>query len=195
MERSSRLNKFRCQGEGSSGGRVGTEQVVSKASCTAQESSLSYTRPHCWSLAKLKMDVGVTTSGTPVGIMLELLRSAIVAAKKRARTTRAPGKLTVQRFAFTGAAAAFCLMSVTACFSIFCLVPACVTAADFFAFGSALFALSFASSFAFAAFAFAALIVNSFAALIVNSFAVSSASKDSWRKFFGMRIEMPKPSA
>ena len=35
----------------------------------------------------------------------------------------------------------------------------------------------------------------SFAALIVNSFAVSSASKDSWRKFFGMRIEMPKHSA
>jgi fluoride ion exporter CrcB/FEX len=52
------------------------------------------------------------------------------------------------------------------------------TAADFFAFVSALFASSFASSFAFAA-----LIVNSFAALIVNSFAVSSASKDSWRKF------------
>ena len=44
------------------------------------------------------------------------------------------------------------------------------TAADFFAFVSALFASSFASSFAFAA-------------LIVNSFAVSSASKDSWRKF------------
>ena len=105
------------KGEGASGGRVRTEQVVSRASsCTAQESSLSYTRPHCWSLAKLKMDLGVTTSATPVGIMLELLRSAIVAAKKRARTTRAPGKLTVQRFAFTGAAAAFCLMSVTACF-------------------------------------------------------------------------------
>jgi hypothetical protein len=50
-----------------------------------------------------------------------------------------------------------------------------------------LFASSFASSFAFAAFAFAA--------LIVNSFAVSSASKDSWRKFFGIRTEMPKPSA
>jgi len=194
VKRSSRLNELRCQGEGSSGGRVGTEQVVSKASCTAQQSSLSYTRPHCWSLAKLKMDVGVTTSGTPVGIMLELLRSAIVAAKKRARTTRAPGKLTVQRFAFTGAPAAFCLMSVTACFLLFCLVPACVTAADFFAFGSALFAPSFASPFAFAAFAFA-FAAFAFAALITNSFAVSSASKDSWRKFFGMRTEMPKPSA
>ena len=84
---------------------------------------------------------------------------------------------------------------MAACSLIFCLAPACCTAADFFAFVSALFASSFASSFAFAAFAFAALIVHSFAAWIVNSFAVSSASKDSWRKFFGMRIEMPKPSA
>ena len=41
VQRSSRLNELRCQGEGSSGGKVGTEQVVSKASCTAQESSLS----------------------------------------------------------------------------------------------------------------------------------------------------------
>jgi hypothetical protein len=76
---------------------------------------------------------------------------------------------------------------VAACSLIFCLAPACCTAADFFAFVSALCASSFASSFASAAFAFAA--------LTVNSFAVSSASKDSWRKFFGMRIEMPKHSA
>ena len=169
-------------------GRVGTEQVVAKASCTAQESSLSFS-PHCWSLAKLKMDLGVTTSATPVG-MLELLGSAIVAAaKKRAaitRTTRAPGKLTVHELftaasSMAGAAAAFCF-SVAACFLTFCLAPACSTAADFSAFAS-----SFASSFASAAFAFAA--------LVVNSFAVSSASKDSWRKFFGIRIDMPKPSA
>jgi hypothetical protein len=82
--------------------------------------------------------------------------------------------------------------SVAACSLIFCLAPACCTAADFFAFVSALFASSFASSFASAAFAFAAFAAF---ALIVNSFAVSSASKDSWRKFFGMRIDMPKPSA
>jgi len=43
------------------------------------------------------------------------------------------------------------------------------------------FAISFASSSALIFF--------------VSSLAVSSASKDSWRKFFGMRIEMPKPSA
>ena len=154
---------------------------------------MSYS-PHCWPLAQLEMDLEVTTSAEPIGI-LELLRSAIaMTAKKRAaitKTTRVPGKLTVERFTGAsslapGAAAAFCF-SVAACFLIFCLEPACFTAADFFAFASALFASSIASAFAFAAF--------SFAALIVNSFAVSSASKDSWRKFFGMRIEMPKPSA
>ena len=162
-----------------------TEQVVSKASCTAQKSLrtlLSYNP-----LAQLETALVVTTSaGAPVDT-LELLRSAIVTAKKRAaltRTTRAPGKLTLQRLAssLAGAAAVFCLMSVGACFLIFCLVPACFTAAEFFAVDS-----SFASAFTSAAFAFAA--------LVVNSFAVSSASKDSWWKFFGMRIEMPKPSA
>jgi hypothetical protein len=152
---------------------------------------LSYS-PHCWSLAKLEIDLVVTTSVAPAAEMLELApRSAVEAAKKRAaltRTTRAPGKakLTVQRFAssLVGAAAAFCF-SVAACSLIFCLAPACCTATDFFAFGSAFFVTSFA--FAVASVAFAA--------LTVNSFAVSSASKDSWRKFFGMRIEMPKPSA
>ena len=167
-----------------------TEQVVSKASCTAQKSLrtlLSYNP-----LAQLETGLVVTTSaGAPVDT-LELLRSAIVTAKKRAaltRTTRAPGKLTLQRLAssLAGAAAVFCLMSVVACFSIFCLVPACFTAAEFFAVDS-----SFASAFTFAAFTSAAF---AFAALVVNSFAVSSASKDSWWKFFGMRIEMPKPSA
>jgi hypothetical protein len=146
---------------------------------------LSYS-PHCWSLAELKMDLVVTTSAAPTAEMLELAPgSAIAAAKKRAaitRTTRAPGKLTVhERFtaasSLVGAAAAF---SVAARFLIFCLALACCRAADFFAFVSALSASSFAYSFA---------------ALTVNSFAVSSASKDSWRKFFGMRIEMPKPSA
>ena len=168
-----------------------TEQVVSKASCTAQKplrTLLSYNP-----LAQLETGSVVTTSAasTPVDT-LELLRSAIVTAKKRAaltRTTREPGKLTVQRLAssLAGAAAVFCLMSVAACFLIFCLVPACFTAADFCAVCSTFFASSFAFAFVSAAF--------SFAALIVNSFAVSSASKDSWRKFFEMRIEMPKPSA
>jgi len=156
---------------------------------------LSYS-PHCWSLAELKMDLVVTTSAAPAAEMLELApRSAIEAAKKRAaltRTTRAPGKLTVQRFAssLVGAAAAFCF-SVAARSLIFCLAPACCTATDFFAFGSAFFVTSFAFAFAVAVASAAV----AFAALIVSSFAVSSASKDSWRKFFGMRIEMPKPSA
>ena len=130
----------------------------------------------------------MTTSAAPVD-MLELLRSAIVVAKKTAaltRTTQAPVKLTVQRFAgapsLAGAAAIFCLPVATCCL-IFCLVLACFTA-----FCSAFFVSSFASVFASAA-------TFSFAALIVNSFAVSSASKDWWRKFFGMRIVMPKPSA
>ena len=157
---------------------------------------MSYS-PHCWSLAKLKKDLGVTTSAAPAAEMLELApRSAIEAAKKRAaltRTTRAPGKLTVQRFASSLVTAAFCF-SVAACCLIFCLAPACCTAADFFAFGSAFFVTSFAFAFAVASAAVASAAV-AFAALIVNSFAVSSASKDSWRKFFGMRIEMPKPSA
>ena len=171
-----------------------TEQVVSKASCTAQKSLrtlLSYNP-----LAQLETGLVVTTSAEPIGI-LELLRSAIVTAKKRAaitKTTRVPGKLTLQRFtgasSLAGAAAAFCF-SVAACSLIFCLAPACCTAADFFAFGSAFFVTSFAFAFAFAVASAAV----AFAALIVSSFAVSSASKDSWRKFFGMRIEMPKPSA
>ena len=63
-----------------------TEQVVLKASCAAQESLLSYS-PHCWSLAQLKMDLGVTTSAALVNV-LELLRSAIVIAKKRAAITK-----------------------------------------------------------------------------------------------------------
>ena len=78
----------------------------------------------------------VTASPAPVD-MLELLRSAIVIAKQKAaltRTTRAPGKLTVQRFtgasSLAGAAAVFCL-PVAACFLIFCLVSACSAAADF----------------------------------------------------------------
>ena len=159
---------------------------------------MSYS-PHCWSLAELKMDLVVTTSAAPAAETLELAPgSAIAAAKKRAaitRTTRAPGKLTVhERFtaasSLAGAAAAFCF-SVAACSLIFCLAPACCTAADFFAFGSAFFVTSFAFAFAFAVASAAV----AFAALIVSSFAVSSASKDSWRKFFGMRIEMPKPSA
>ena len=167
-----------------------TEQVVSKASCTAQKllrTLLSYNP-----LAQLETSSVVTTSAEPIGI-LELLRSAIVTAKKRAaitKTTRAPGKLTVQRFASSLVTAAFCF-SVAACCLIFCLAPACCTAADFFAFGSAFFVTSFAFAFAVAVASAAV----AFAALIVSSFAVSSASKDSWRKFFGMRIEMPKPSA
>ena len=111
----------------------------------------------------------MTTSAASVD-MFELPRSTIGTAKKRAaltRTTRAPGKLTVQRF--TGApslasatwpAAVFCSTSivlVAACFLIFCLVPASFTAAHFFAFFSALFSSPLAS-------VFAALIVNSFAA-------------------------------
>ena len=90
-------------------GKSRTEQVVSKASCAAQESLLSYS-PYCWPLAQL--DLEVTTSADPIGI-LELLRSAIVTAKKRAaikKTTRVPGKLTLQRFtgasSLAGAAAA-----------------------------------------------------------------------------------------
>ena len=154
---------------------------------------MSYS-PHCWSLAQLKMDLVVTTSAAPAAEMLELApRSAIEAARKRAaitRTTRAPGKLTVQRFASSLVTAAFCF-SVAACCLIFCLAPACCTAADFFAFGSAFFV----TSFAFAVAVAVASAAVAFAALIVSSFAVSSASKDSWRKFFGMRIEMPKPSA
>ena len=84
--------------------------------------------------------------------------------------------------AVTGVLAGATSFAAAACFLIFCLVPACFAAADFFAVCSASFASSFAPAFAFAA-------------LIVNSFAASSASKDSWRKFFGMRIVMPKPSA
>ena len=85
--------------------------------------------------------------------------------------------------AVTGVLAGATSFAAVACFLIFCLVPACFAAADFFAVCSASFALSFASAFASVAFA-----------LIVNSFAASSASKDSWRKFFGPRIVMPKPS-
>jgi len=110
--------------------------------------------------------------------MLELLRGAIETAKKRAaltRTTREPGKLTVQRFtgasSLAGAVAFFCFtssLSVAACFLIFCLVPTSFTAADFF--GS-----SFASVFA-----------SVFATLIVNSFAASSDSSLWFRKTLGI---------
>ena len=112
----------------------------------------------------------VTTSAAPVD-MLELPRSATVTAKTRAalaRTARAPGKLTVQRFTgasfLAGAAAVFCL-PVAACFLIFCLVPASSTAADFCVVCSAFFGSPSASAFA-----------SVFVALIVNSFAAASDS-------------------
>ena len=85
--------------------------------------------------------------------------------------------------AVTGVLAGATSFAAAACFLIFCLVPACFAAA-FFAVCSTSFAASFASAFASVAFAW-----------IVSSLAASSASKDSWRKFFGMRIVMPKPSA
>ena len=155
-----------------------TEQVdVSKASCTAQKSSSSYS-PDCWSLAQLERDLMVTTSAAPVG-MLEPLRSAIVAAKTRAtvtRTTRAPGKLTVQRFAasLAGAAAVFCFSVAALILIFFCLVQAWFTAVGFFSFGSDFSASSPASAFTFAsAFAF-------------NSFAASSDSLLWLMKTLGM---------
>ena len=71
-------------------------------------------------------------------------------------------------------AAVFCatsFFSVAACFLIFCLLLACFTATDFFAFSSALIF---------------------FAAWIVSSLAASSASKDWFKKVFGMSEVMPK---